>query len=140
VYKLMYEVTREKVVVDLLALKYDYHNLKVLVKENALETNFEDLYVPIGSVDFERLKTDYTSGSLIDIDTRFREALEAVNEDFVENKDPQRIDLILDRYYFSHLYDLAKETEIPLFVEHVQDLIDFTNIKTLIRVKSQHKD
>ena len=64
----------------------------------------------------------------------------AVEEDFERNKDPQRIDILLDKYYYIHLYELAKKTEIPLFIDYVQDLIDFTNIRTLIRVKKQNKD
>lgn len=141
VYNLMYEIAKDPAVVDLLALKYDYHNLKVLVKEKLLQKDFKNLYIPIGKLDLERVRTAYLAGSLKDdIDSRFKEALDHVTRDFEENKDPQRIDIILDKYYFSHLYDLAKETEIPLFINYVQDLIDFTNIKTLIRIKKQNKD
>ena len=49
----------------------------------------------------------------------------------------QRIDILLDRFYYEHLYELAKETDIPLFIKYVKDSIDFTNIRTLIRVKKQ---
>lgn len=140
VYELMYEMTRDDVVIDLLALKYDYHNLKVLAKEKILDKDLSHLYTPLGSLDFKSFKENYSSGELSDKEIRFKEALEEVYRDFETHKDPQRIDILLDRYYFEHLYDLAKETEIPLFIEYVQDLIDFTNIKTLIRVKKQNKD
>lgn len=140
VYELMYEMSKDRVVVDLLALKYDYHNLKVLVKERILNQDFSDMYVPISTTDFHKLKSDYLTGNLKEMDARFREALEEVERDFNENQDPQRIDILLDRFYFTHLYDLAKETEIPLFIKYVKDLIDFTNIRTLIRVKKQNKD
>jgi len=42
VYETMYDITEEKVVVDLLALKYDYHNLKVLVKEKFLQRDLKE--------------------------------------------------------------------------------------------------
>ena len=140
VYELMYEMSKDKIVVDLLALKYDYHNLKVLVKEKVLNQDLSDMYVPISTTDFQRLKSDYQTDNLRDMDPRFREALEEVERDYNENQDPQRIDILLDRFYFKHLYDLAKETDIPLFIKYVKDLIDFTNIRTLIRVKKQKKD
>ncbi|HZJ82397.1 MAG TPA: V-type ATP synthase subunit C [Clostridia bacterium] len=140
VYELMYEITKEDVVVDLLALKYDYHNLKVLVKEQALQKDLEDIYIPIGTMDFQKMKTDYLSGNLRSMDSRFIKALDAVTMDFESTKDPQRIELILDKYYFKHLYELARETEIPLFIDYVRDLIDLTNIRTLIRLKKQGKD
>lgn len=140
VYELMYEMSKDKIVVDLLALKNDYHNLKVLVKEKVLNQDLSDMYVPISTTDFQRLKSDYQTDNLRDMDPRFREALEEVERDYNENQDPQRIDILLDRFYFKHLYDLAKETDIPLFIKYVKDLIDFTNIRTLIRVKKQKKD
>lgn len=140
VYKMMYEVTKEDSVLDLLALKYDYHNLKTLVKEKLLKKDLEHIYIPIGTIDFQKLRTDYLAGNQRDIDPKFKEALEAVMEDFESNQDPQRVDILMDRYYFSHLYELAVKTDIPLFINYVKDLIDFTNIKTLIRVKKQNKD
>lgn len=104
VYNLMYEIAKDPTVVDLLALKYDYHNLKVLVKEKLLQKDFKNLYIPIGKLDLERVRTAYLDGSLKDdIDSRFKEALDHVTRDFEENKDPQRIDIILDKYYFSHI-------------------------------------
>jgi V/A-type H+-transporting ATPase subunit C len=140
VYKLMEELSAEKIVVDLMALKYDYHNLKTLVKSKALNKDLDELYIPLGTQDFQQIKTAYLAGDLKDVDPKFREALEAATNDFELKGDPQRIDLILDKYYFQHLYELAKETDIPLFVNYVQDLIDFSNIKTLIRLKKQNKD
>lgn len=140
VYKLMREISKEQIVVDLMALKYDYHNLKVMIKEKELNKDLSDLYIPIGTTDFMKFKSSFLAGNLRDLDPDLKEALDAVTVDFETTKDPQRIDLILDKYYFEHLYKLAKKTEIKLFIEYVEDLIDFTNIKTLIRLKRQGKD
>ncbi len=140
VYKEMYDISKDKIVVDLMALKYDYHNLKVLVKEKLLEKDFANMYIPISAFDFEKIRLGFNSGDHRDMDLDIREALEAVEKDFEVHEDPQRIDIILDKYYFNHLYKLAKETGIPLFVEYVTSDIDFTNVKTLIRVKKQNKD
>lgn len=140
VYKLMREISKDKVIVDLLTLKYDYHNLKVFVKEMALNQDLSSLYIPIGTVDFNKLKADYQAGNYKFIEKKFKEAIDIVNKDYEETKDPQRIDLILDKLYFSHLYEMAKNTDVELFIEYVEDLIDFTNLKTLIRLKKQGKD
>ena len=141
VYDLTYDMVKDKRVVDLLALKYDYHNLKVLVKEKILgNNNFENLYIPIGMIDINNLRQNYLADNLKDIDEKIKEILETVEKDFEKSKDPQRIDILLDKYYYHNLYELAKETGIPLFIDYVQDLIDFTNIRTLIRVKKQNKD
>lgn len=140
VYKLMGEVSKHQVVVDLMLLKYDYHNLKVMVKEKELNKDLSELYIPIGTTDFQKFKTGFLSENHRDIEPEFKEALEAVIKDYESTKDPQRIDLIFDRFYFGHLYKMAKSTGIKLFVQYVEDLIDFTNVKTSIRLKKQGKD
>ncbi len=140
VYDLMYEISKDRIVVDLLALKYDYHNLKVLVKEKLLKKDFSNLYIKNGSMDIDKIKLDYLSNDYRDMDTRLKEIFEKVEEDYENKEDPQRIDILMDRYYFKHILELANETEIPLFISYAKDLIDFTNIKTLVRVKKQQKD
>lgn len=139
-YKLMKEITDDNAVVDLMALKYDYHNLKVLVKEKEMGKDLSDLYVPIGTVDFKKLKVNFLSDTFRLIEPEFKDVLVSVTKDFEEKKDPQRIDLIIDKYYFEHLYSIAKQTDIELFVNYVKDLIDFTNIRTTIRLKRQGGD
>lgn len=141
VYKLMREIVKDnQIVVDILALKYDYHNLKVLVKEKTMKEDLSNLYIPIGTLDIQKLKSDLLSEGQIDINEEFKEALDIAMKDYEETKDPQRIDIVLDKMYFSHLYKMAKNTNVDLFVEYVEDLIDFTNLKTLIRLKKQGKE
>jgi len=140
VYRLMDELTGEQDIKKLLSLKYDYHNLKVLLKEKFLGTDLSRLYISYGSEDFSKVKNAYLSENFEGIDEKMVEALKAATEDFELTRDPQRIDIMIDRYYFEHLLQLAKSTEIPLFEEYVRDTIDFTNIRTLIRVKKMDKD
>ena len=140
VYKLMREISEESVVVDLLALKYDYHNLKVLIKEKMLNKDLSHLYVPIGSFDLQTLKNSIVEGNLNDLPEEFGNAIEDVLKDYEINRDPQRIDIILDKIYFEHLYEMAKDTKVDLFINYIKDMIDFLNIKSAIRLKNQGKD
>ncbi len=140
VYKMMREVSKDPIVVDLLALKYDYHNLKVMFKEHLLKKNLSDIYIPIGTTDFDRIKQDFIEGNFKNIPKEFRHAIETVSKDYESTGDPQRIDLILDKLYFIHLYTMAEYTKIPLFIDYVKDMIDFINIKTAVRLKKQGKE
>ena len=139
-YKTMREITADQSIVDLMALKYDYHNLKVMIKEKELNKDLSELYSPIEVVDFSKLKENFLEGNYKDMEPEYREAIEEVERDFEATKDPQRIDLILDRYYFKHLYKMAEEVGIELFIHYVKDIIDFINIRSSIRLKRQGKD
>ena len=140
VYKVMGEVSVEPIVIDLLALKYEYHNLKVLIKEQEFNKDLSNLYISIATAEPEKLKLAYKDGDFSDIDEEFKRAIEATIMNLHENHDPQQIDITMDRYYFEHLYQMAKDTEIDLFIEYVRDMIDFINIKSAIRMKRQEKD
>ncbi|MDD2446481.1 MAG: V-type ATP synthase subunit C [Tissierellia bacterium] len=140
IYDLMRDVSADPVVVDLLALKYDYHNLKVLVKENEYNKDFSHLYVSVGSVDYKKIKQAYIEQDFDEIPIEFETAINAAVTDLQETKDPQKIDLIFDKYYFEHLYNMANETKVELFINYVKDLIDFTNVKSAIRLKKQNKE
>lgn len=140
IFKLMKEISPNNVAVDLLALKYDFHNIKVMLKEKLMGSDLDHLYIPFGSIDFKRLKSFFAAGDLKSIDPRFRKPIEYVLKDFEENKDPQKIDILVDRYYFRELYERAVDSGVELFIDYVKDGIDFLNITTAIRLKKQGKD
>ena len=140
VYKLMRDISKDQIVVDLMALKYDYHNLKVLVKERKLNKDLSHLYIPIGTTDFQKMKAGFLEGNLKEVQLEFKEAIEAVINDFETTKDPQRIDLVIDKFYFQHLYNMAEDSGIEFFIDYIKDMIDFINIKSSIRLKRQGKD
>ena len=140
VYKLMDELTGEKIITKLLSLKYDYHNLKVLVKERVLGKSLSGLYVPYGTEDLTKLKAAMSQEDFSDLDRRIGEALQETVAEYEKSGDPQMIDIVLDRHYYRHLRALADETDIPMFQEFVKNQVDFTNMKTLIRVKKMDKE
>lgn len=140
IYKLMDELTGEKIITKLLSLKYDYHNLKVLVKERVLGKSLSALYVPYGTEDLTKLKAAMSQEDFSDLDRRIGEALKETVEEYEKSGDPQMIDIVLDRHYYRHLRALADETDIPMFQEFVKNQVDFTNMKTLIRVKKMDKE
>ena len=140
IYDLTRDVSADQTVVDLLALKYDYHNLKVMVKEKIIGKDFDYLYVSVGSLPLEELKKAYKEKDFSQIPQEFKTSIDAVEKDYEENMDPQRIDIIFDKYYFRHFYKMAKDTGIELFIKYVQNMIDFTNVSSLIRLKKQNKD
>ncbi|MDG2835045.1 V-type ATPase subunit, partial [Vibrio parahaemolyticus] len=139
-FKEMQELSPDESIIDLLKLKYDYHNLKVMLKEYFMNSDLSKMYIPIGTVDFEKLKAFFLSSDYKNIPEKFREAINTVVKDYEEKKDPQRIDIILDKFYFEDLYDLAIKTEIEMIVNYVKDNIDFINILTALRLKKLDKD
>ncbi|SHH55897.1 V/A-type H+-transporting ATPase subunit C [Clostridium collagenovorans DSM 3089] len=140
VYSLIYEISPDKTIIDIMSLRNDYHNIKVLLKGKALDKDLDYLLMPDGNMDVNELKSAIQSGDLRDLNPMAKMAIEEVNKIFADTKDPQQIDIIVDRYMFAHMLDMAKTTKMDFLIDYVKITIDFTNIKTLIRVKKQQKD
>lgn len=134
-YKKMYEMTREDSVVDLLALKYYYHNLKVVLKEHILGEDLEYLYYRLENFPRDEIKKSIDTGASVEYSDVVREAM----EEYEKEKNPQDIDVFIDKKYFEHLKKIAKESKVELFDKYVRNLIDFTNIATVLRCKRQDR-
>lgn len=135
-----YKLLPSTEVVDLLALKYEYHNLKVILKETISGVDYSRIYINLGYFDFEKLKKEFRSGDRKKLDTLYAEVVSDVYDEFLEYKDPQNIDILIDKRYFERLKELSEKTDILLFKQYTEDLIDFTNIRTLLRCQKQNND
>ena len=102
VYDTMYQLTPEKAIVDFFALKYDYQNLKVLVKAAYMQEDFSEYLVPIGTQPLSVLKdlVKTRKSNLV-----AKEMVDCVEEVFsyIENyHEVQSIDIIFDNHYWEH--------------------------------------
>ncbi len=138
-YAGMEEISPDPDIVNMAALKYDCHNLKVLCKGAILKEDLSRLYIPVGSFYRQKIISNEkkhfleTDGELLDL-------IDNMQKEFSRTQDPQRIDIILDRMYLKELHQMVVSKGMPLFLEFVKAMIDFLNIRTLIRVKRQGKD
>ncbi len=138
-YNYMYSMSDFKYPVDLMALKYDYHNLKVLIKEYLKKEDFSSMLTDITRMEFKSVRDSIRENVALDIE-HFDKVINESISDYEENKDPQMVDIYADREYFIELSEIADKIESQLIKEYVEDLIDFTNIKTLLRIQNQKKD
>ncbi|QAA34062.1 V-type ATP synthase subunit C [Clostridium manihotivorum] len=139
VFNLMYEVSPYREIVDIMSIKYDFHNIKVLIKSKVSKKDMKDILINIGTVELHKLSDAVMNDSYRDIPKVMAKAIEEVFLDFSKEKDPQRIDLILDRYQYQAVEDISERLKNPFIERYVDFLIDLSNIRTLLRVKKQKK-
>ncbi|MEG0296454.1 MAG: V-type ATP synthase subunit C [Clostridium sp.] len=140
VYALMYELCPVKEIVDLMSIKYKYHNLKVLLKGKFLGKDLSSMLINLGNEDLHELKRKIDTDSYSQLSGNVEKAVVKAVEVFEATKDPQQIDIIIDRYMFLDLVEIANSLRYPFIDKYVKALIDSTNIKTLLRVKKQGKN
>ncbi len=140
VFNLVRELSNDKEIVDILSLKYDYHNLKVLLKGRLANKDFSTLLMDAGTQKIEKLKLKFDIKNYNDLPEEISKAINEVEKDFLENNDSQKIDIIVDKYYYKNLLRIAKKINISVIMDYAQGLIDFQNIITLFRAKKQNRD
>ena len=99
--------------IDLFKLKYDYHNIKAILKAEGFRALGLDTY-PVTSVE------------------EAREVLETT-------RDPQLADIVLDRWCYREMASLAEETGSAFLQAYVQVQIDGVNLRALIRTMRMGK-
>lgn len=140
IYHEAYNMSPLKSLVDIMSIKYDYHNIKVMLKEMFLKKDFSHMLIPVGRFEIVKLKVSIDTNSLTDFNPIMRRGIEVAIEDFNAKNDPQRIDIILDKAMFKELLEIAKDLEDSFTLKYVQALVDLNNVKSLLRVKKQNKD
>ena len=133
-YKEAMEISPDKSLVEILSCKYDYHNLKVLVKENILKEKFDSMYCMLDGNEIEAFR-ELALKNDEGLSKDFKECL-----DFFETTmDPQDIDIFIDKKYFEKVLSLAEEFKLEMITEYFKAMIDFINLRTFIRCRKQNQ-
>lgn len=129
----------DKNVIDAFRLRWDYHNAKVLVKSEALESDPEPLLMDGGRYEPQRLAEAYRREDLLFCSDRFRHAIERAREILGATGDPQQSDFVLDRAYFEELAALAKASESPFLEGYAALCIDVANLRSAVRTSRMNR-
>ncbi|NLM51719.1 MAG: V-type ATP synthase subunit C [Firmicutes bacterium] len=123
-------------IISLFARKFDYHNLKVLIKAKYLQENRNELLVKdVGNIDLDVLMRAVSDEDFSDLPPLMREAAEEITEAFRLEVDPQLVDLRLDQAMYAEIFADLKALKIPFLTGYFTRFTDLTNIKTLLRIK-----
>lgn len=128
-------------IIALLSLRYDYQNLKMLLKAEALGQDQTPVLSELGTVPSQAFKSNFESNNLKDAGQQFAEAAALARDEFSKNRDPQQLDFIVDKAYFSHMNDILKTLrDVDMIKDYIRYQIDSFNLLALMRTKKQEKD
>jgi len=138
-----------KWVFDILWFRYDFHNIKTLLKAKFSGKEFkdiEDYMMPFGSIEVSKLKASIMDGQDVSFklkaehETAVKEGINEAEKLFKETGDPQMIDLYLDRKFCKISTDIAKASKHKFVLDLVKKYTDLKNIEAFIRLKAQGRE
>ena len=123
------------------ASKYDFHNIKILIKSKYLKKDISnELFSPIRTIDIEKLNSAIKDEKYEDIPDSFEFLIKKTFSEYSKFNDPEIIDFILDKERYIMIFNKIKEVEIieteELFLKRfIKINIDLNNIISCIRAK-----
>lgn len=132
----IYEMVPDKAVVDVFRLKYEYHNVKVIVKSGGAGESMQRLLSGSGRYDIEELLKVYETGENSELPPTLAEAMEEAKVTLARTGDPQLADFILDGAYYAELSALAGRIGDSFITGYVKVLIDSANLRIAVRAMS----
>ena len=130
----------DKAIVAAFRMKYDYHNVKAILKAEAMGTDEAHLLTKAGRVAPEKLLEAYRESRYVDLPGELGKAMEEARTVLARTANPQMADLILDQACYGEMKAAAREAECPFLEGYVRLLIDSTNLKSAVRTMRMHKD
>ncbi len=129
------KMSPEPELVALMALNYDFHNLKVLFKNKYLGVENNDILSPAGTIPLDRLKSAVETSKFWGLPAPLRQAGDNIIVEFMISRDPQLIDLNLDQALFAMRLGVAKKARSDFLIGFFQSQIDLLNINIFLRIK-----
>lgn len=138
-YDWAYQLAPNPAVVDLFALKYTYHNLKVFLKERATGRDLNFLLLDAGPYSLAVLEQVAKTFSSENCPEFMAQEVAATWQEYVDYQDIRVLEIGMDLAYFDHLKRLAKDLDHPLLKSLVTLTIDCYNVITVERALSLKK-
>ena len=132
----LYRFVPDKAVVDVFKVKYDYHNLKTLLKARAMGVDGGRLLLDAGRVSAQEMNRAVTEGDYNALPELLRAAAEEAGEVLASTGDPQLSDFVLDRAYYAEMLSAAEETGSAFLASYVRASIDAANLRSAVRTRS----
>lgn len=134
-YQAIGKLIPNEIFMDIFRFKNDYHNVKVLIKEEISKVNGKHFMIHGGTIPVEELTKNFRERNYIELPNIDEKAVEEAIEMYAKTKSGSYIDTILDRACFRVMSEAAKKLGIPYVEKYVCKLADVTNLKTLLRIK-----
>lgn len=129
------DIFDNKELINIFLKKYKYNNIKLMLKAKLLNVDLGDIFFNIEDFDNEFIYTAIKTENYSSLPDEIGDLVKKVLKDFEENKDPQRIDILIDKIMFGELLKESKNINSDFLIKYIQILIDVFNVKTLFRIK-----
>ena len=118
---------------DAFLYRYDYHNLKVILKGVLRGRPYEEILMEPRTVDIPLMETAVKERKFSLLPAHMAAAGEQAYDLLAHTSDTQRSDAVLDKAAMRAMLDAAKRTKVPMMTELFDHLVFYADVKTAMR-------
>ena len=118
---------------ELFKIKYDYHNVKALLKAEVMGVPAGSMLMDMGRVPAAGLETAVKERDLEHLPEMLASAVAEARQVLETTRDPQLADMVLDRWCYRDMAELAEETGSGFLRGYVAAQVDAVNLRTAVR-------
>ena len=113
---------------------YDCNNIKAAIKAFVRKIDPSSMLFDFGTVEIDDVKRAVQTGDFSALPTAMAEAADRAVKLYAKTKDPQSIDLCIDRACYADMLEAATESGVAFAEELVREKIDLTNLLIAVRI------
>lgn len=132
-YNWVKEQSPSQELIELITLKYAYHNIEVLFKEKYMDKDFSHTLINIGAFPIYEYRKAIATGHSDVLPQKYVDNINDIHTYFDEMPSIKDLDVYLDRVYFDHMLTLAREIDDPEVTQYIKHLIDLSNLSVFFR-------
>jgi len=126
-------IAPDRALINVFRAKYDYHNLKAIIKSEALSGDAEDLLIDSGRVKAKALLDMLRQDDLRNMPTAMKNAALEARDVLLRTSDPQLSDVLLDNACFKEMREMAAKSKSRFLLGYVKLYIDAANLRAVVR-------
>lgn len=130
----------DKQYLDIFKLKYDYHNIKAILKAQAMDQDPDHMLADLGRIPAAELKEAITGGDMNQLPPLLAAAIAEAKEVLEATRDPQLGDIVVDRWMYRDEMETAEATGSQFLLGYVRVSIDAANLRSLVRTLRMGKN
>lgn len=134
-YEFLHSLAPDAEEFRIFAYPFDYHNIKVLLKAEALETDASSMLMSGGILKPAEMEATVRERNTLALTPRMKKAIDESVDTLARTGDPQTVDLICDRECYADIVEAAGRSDSAFLKGYVSLLIDTINLKTFVRCR-----
>lgn len=122
--------------VNIFLYKNDFHNIKVLLKEEVSETDGKELLSHSGTLPIDEIRKSIRERNYTNLPHIDGNAIEEAVSLYSKSRDGRYIDIVLDKAYFEAISKTAKAMGHEYLIRYIELFADINNLKMALRIKN----